>query len=504
MKMTWKDFEAHLKNIEAATPVDYSEDIGVKSARIKTALSDYGFFCQHYFPHYCKAPNAKFHNDFANNILANHLFKGIFEGFRGTAKSTHAGLFIPIWLMFKSEMKNMVYVGETHDKAKRLIGSIQAELMKNQRIINDFGEQYQHGDWSDGSFVTRKGVAFMALGLGQSPRGIREGANRPDYILCDDCDTKERSKNPRRVREAVEWIEDDLMGCFDIGNERFVFVNSRISKNSILANLHETYVLHKPKTERWYYLLVNAIDAKGNSTWKEKYTNEYWEAKRQSKTLRAWLKEYMNNPIEEGTIFKYDWVQWKKALPYKDYEYLIAYCDPSFKNTPGSDYKAIKMWGKRGKELHKLKAFVRQCSISTMVQFFYDLHENLPEGVICDYYMEANFLQDMILDEFTVEGEKRGYQLPIRPDKRAKPDKFSRIEATSPLYERGFIFYNEAEKSNPDMQRAIEHLLAFEQGAKTPDDSPDADEGAIYILQKRGRSQQFQPVVGSRTHKNSY
>ena len=50
-----------------------------------------------------------------------------------------------------------------------------------------------------------------------------------------------------------------------------------------------------------------------------------------------------------------------------------------------------------------------------MVRWFYDLHERLPEGVICRYFIEANFLQDILLDEFATEGKLRGYQLPIRP-----------------------------------------------------------------------------------------
>ena len=61
-------------------------------------------------------------------------------------------------------------------------------------------------------------------------------------------------------------------------------------------------------------------------------------------------------------------------------------------------------------------------------------------------------MQDVILDEFTTEGNIRGYQLPIMPDKRKKPDKIQRIEAISPLWERGFVFYNEALKDSTDMK----------------------------------------------------
>ena len=97
------------------------------------------------------------------------------------------------------------------------------------------------------------------------------------------------------------------------------------------------------------------------------------------------------------------------------------------------------MWGKAGTELHHIRAFVRQCSVAEMVRWFYDLHESLPEGAICKYLIEANFLQDTLLDDFEAEGNLRGYQLPIQADKRKKPDKFARIEAVSlRLLQRGF------------------------------------------------------------------
>lgn len=105
-------------------------------------------------------------------------------------------------------------------------------------------------------------------------------------------------------------------------------------------------------------------------------------------------------------------------------------------------------------------------------------------------------MQDVILDEFAVEGNLRGYQLPIMPDKRKKPDKIQRIEAVSPLWERGFVWYNERKKEDPDMQVGIEQTLALERGSRVHDDAPDADEGAIWILQRNTRQESFKPVFG--------
>ena len=119
--------------------------------------------------------------------------------------------------------------------------------------------------------------------------------------------------------------------------------------------------------------------------------------------------------------------------------------------------------------------------------------------------MEANFLQDTILDEFVTEGEIRGYQLPISGDYRKKPDKLQRITDISPLWERGFVFYNEALKGTPDMQNGIDQTLALEKGSSAHDDAPDADEGAIWYLQRTARQSKLTPRMGNRpSAKNVY
>ena len=54
-----------------------------------------------------------------------------------------------------------------------------------------------------------------------------------------------------------------------------------------------------------------------------------------------------------------------------------------------------------------------------------------------------------------------------------------------------------------DMQAGLDQLLAFEKGMSGNDDAPDADEGAIYILQKNTRQQIYSPRFGKRpTSKN--
>lgn len=511
-KQAYELWQEHCKRVQSMTALTgRNETPAEKEKRIRRLLANYADFCEYYFPHFLQLKdkttgeviktvhNAPFHNSAALKVKNTPNLKAVFMWPRGHAKSTHFDIFIPIWLMFQPKrLINVgVVVGKSEDSAKTLLGDLQAELEYNQRIIADFGVQKNLGDWQDGHFVTQPGVAWFARGRGQSPRGLRYKEARPDYIVIDDLDDDELCRNEKRVKDLTDWVKEALFGTLDVGRGRFIMVGNLISKTSVLYNISTTKGVYLSK--------IQAIDKDGEPVWKEKWTHEEAQVYADFVGYRAWNKEMMHNPIKDGTIFRHEWIRYKKLPPLNKYEMLICYTDPSFKSTTANDYKASRLWGKIGKELHLIDCYVRQDTVSGMVRWLYNLYESLPNDVSVTFMMEANFMQDIILDEFTTEGELRGYQLPLMPDKRKKPDKIQRIEAISPLWERGFVFYNEALKGTPDMEVGIEQTLSLERGSRVHDDAPDADEGAIWYLQRNTRQETFQPIFGARpTSKNSW
>ncbi|GAA4825537.1 hypothetical protein [Algivirga pacifica] len=501
-----REFREHCERVEKTTAVDLNETVREKVKRIEWLEKDYVRWFEYYFPDYAKSPCAPFHRKAANLLVKYPVIQLLLEWFRGAAKSVHVCMGIPLFLMVKKELKFMLLIGENEAKAKKLLSDIQAQLQFNQRFANDYGKMYQHGDWADGNFMTTTGVHFYALGLGQSPRGVRNGSQRPDYIVCDDLDTKERCKNPKRVREAVEWIQKDLWGCFDEGRERFVMANNRIHKNSILANMvkHHDQTIKLCKEEGFkitnFHLRVNALDKNGEPTWPAKYTKAYWKEKFTKLGYRAAQGEYMNNPIEDGKIFKREWIQYTKPLSLRKYDALVIYGDLSYKKS--GDFKALKLWGKTGRQLHQLHCFVRQASRKEAAEWLYDLYEdhNL-QGASIHYYIEGLFAMDEFVHEFDEVGDDRGYYIPIVADKGRKDNKFTRIEAIAPYWERRNVFYSEKLKDTSDHMADLDQLLAFEEGSGAPDDAPDADHGAISKLNEFTAKQRFKPRLGKRKPK---
>ncbi len=493
-----KQWEEHCQAVQQATTVSIGETPVDVEDRIKRARRDYAYFVEYYFPHYAQSKTAKFQIKAANKVLKSKKIRGLFEWARGHAKSTHFTIFIPMWLMIQEdkELNFMLVIGKSEKAAFKLLGDLQAELQYNHRYNKDYGKQYNAGSWEEGHFVTKQGVAFMALGRGQSPRGIRDRQNRPDYIVFDDIDDDQMVRNEDRVNKIYDWLLEAVLGSMDMGRGRFIGVGNRIHKKSITARFS--------KEKGVYHTTVNALDKKGQPSWSEKYTIDEINEQIALMGYRRSQKEYFNNPVEEGTIFREQWISWGKIPKLETMDGLVLYGDPSFKDGTKNDYKAVRLWAIKGAKLYLLRSFVRQTTVTNMVSFYYDVHQSLPEGVSCQYWMEANFLQDMLLEQFKVEGENRGYHLPIRGDKRKKPNKFARIENLSPYYERGVIVYDEKLKEDEDTKTGLEQLLAFEKGSKVHDDCPDADEGAIYMLQKNTRSSDFEPVFGQRTHRRSW
>ena len=492
------------EEVKSATAFRPKETPTEKTRRIRQLLGDYRAFVEYYFPHYTyneelerSIPSAPFHLAAAKAIRDTRNLKAVFQWARGHAKSTHMDVFIPLWLkahsaIGKREINVMVLVGKSETNAQTLLSDVQAELEYNQRYITDFGEQVSSGSWEAGRFITADGVAFFALGRGQSPRGLRYRSHRPDYIVIDDLDDDEIVQNKDRVNKLTDWVREALFGALDGGRGRFIMVGNLISKTSVLYNISNTPTVHVSR--------VNILTPKGEVSWKEKWTRKEVEELEAFSGYRAFQKEYMNNPITAGSVFRAEWIQYKKLPRLTAYSSLILYIDPSWKGTTKNDYKAAKLWGSLPSgELHHIKAFLRQCSISELVRWVYDCYEWVRgEGASLRIYLEAGFMQDTLLDDFTAEGNARGYQLPISPDRRKKENKFARIEAVSPLWERGKVYYNEAEKSSPDMLVSVEQTLSMEKGMRGHDDGPDADEGAIWLLQRSSRSRGVTPKIGKR------
>ncbi|AXG70442.1 hypothetical protein KORDIASMS9_02682 [Kordia sp. SMS9] len=488
-----EEYNLHCRRVERATQLKYGESPAEKAKRIKKLESKYTDWFEYYFPHYATAKCAWYHALFAKLLLSFPICFILFQVFRSGAKSVHACMGVPMFLMIKKQLFFMLLVGQTEKKAKKLLSDIQANLQYNQLFINDYGKKMRKGSWSDGDFTTSDGVKFVALGFGQSPRGIRELYNRPDYIVVSDVDTKERCNNDKRSDDAYAYVWEDLKGCFDEGGkyQRMIVENNNFHKNTIINKLGVEFKrlrkLARKRKEKPRHHIIDVPAVKDLKTfepnWKEKTDANYWRRKFEETPYRSFMREYMHKHIQDGKVFSNDKVLYKKRAQYRQYDGLVVYGDLSYKDT--GDYKGIMFLGKIRREYHVLSVYNRQESRALAAEWLYNLYEdkNLSKYNI-RYYIEGLFAMDEFVTDFDAEGDQRGYHIPVESDEDPKGNKYDRIEAMTGIYQRKWIFIDENIKDDPDVMLYVEHLLAFEKGSKTPVDILDAQQGGISKLNK--------------------
>lgn len=475
-------WEAFRINLVRETPVPTGESEAEKLKRIARLKGNFEEFCKYYWPNYCSAPFAKFHLNLAKKIAKSDRIYIVRAWAREHSKSVVAGLFIPLFEMVNDRLDNMLLVSHNYDNACELLMPIMLSLESNQRFIHDFGPQKSWRGWEVGRFVTASGKSFRALGAGQSPRGSRNEEKRPDYILIDDIDTDEEGRNDERVKKKWNWVEQALFPTLSIsGRKRFVIVGNIIHKNSIIV---------RAKEKADDFEQINILDKNGQPSWKERYNLDDVNYMLSKISYASGQKEYYNNPISEGTVFKD--IKWGKVPPLNKFRFLVAYCDASYSNSRKNDFKALPLIGELDGDYYIIKAYLEQTVLNKMVCWFYDLRDYVRERTQIYNYIECNGFQDPWYNDVFMPAvramEKEKGTLAITPDDRDKPDKFSRIEGNlEPLNRRGSLIFNEAEKEDPHMKRLVEQFEAIEPALSAHDDGPDATEGAYWIINNKLR-----------------
>ncbi len=494
-----KEYEQWLREMQETVRLEpiREETDEQKGRRKASLLKNFTKFCRYYFEDFMDADFAWFHKKGVGLIVENDNIMFVGEWPREHAKSVVMDIFLPMYLKALGKLTGVVLSSANEDKADGLLADLQEQLMFNQRYIADYGPQYKSGKWDTGHFVTNDGIGFWAFGRGQSPRGVREAELRPNLIIVDDIDDAEICKNEKRVQEATDWVLGDLYGCAPTKGSRFVVIGNRIHKGSILSHIVGDVEEGDPVKETITHLKVYALEnprthemdlsEKGVPAWKERYTREQILTKMKNMGQRIALRELFHQHIVIGRVFREEHLPWADLPPIDNCEKLVTYCDPSYKDSKKNDFKAIVLIGKNGPYFDIYDAFCRQCTTPEMVRGHYALAEEIPSHKNCPHWMEANFIQDIHLEKYDEEAEKRGYSIAIRGDRRDKPDKVERIENLSAYAERGRIRFNKALKHSPDMQEIRQQFLGFPDAPH--DDGPDAVEGGIYKLNKPGMKQ---------------
>lgn len=474
-------YRSKLQTIKSGATINAFESKEEKSERIQAAKADIVFFVEYYLAHYATSKSAKFQLRLAKLVLKKWLCKILVRWGRGLAKSVWCDVIIPLWLWINNDISYMVIVANNFDKAKILLSDLQAEFEANPRILHDFGEQKMQGNWEDGYFKTANGFIAKALGMGQSPRGLRVGARRPDYIVCDDLDDRETIKNPRRMREYAQWIEKDLIPTMDGPRRRFLMPNNRFAPVTIQSILEERH----PK---WTLDQVDAYDPSSYlPAWPEKYPATYYREMEEEIGTLASLAEFNNRPHVEGSIFTEEQIQWSKLPSINHFEHIVGHWDIAYSESATADYNAVRLWGLKDNRFYLIDCFVKQSKMKYAIEWIIETVKTLPGNVRVRWQFESQFWNDEVQRTIDEVEEKHRIDLRLRKVDLPRENKYDRIVSTQPYYQNSRVFYSDKLKGHNDTQVALAQLYGIEPGYKTKDDAPDADERCFAELSQFSR-----------------
>jgi hypothetical protein len=475
------------------------ESVDEQQERIKRLLKpeNYVEFFDYYFGvnsgmPLADAPSSKFHQSSYEKVFNDRKIRQFRMWFRGAAKSLHTNVGNILHLKENQELFFAVLIGANEGLAKILLSDLQMHFESNERIIKDFGNQISYGNWADGEFQSRDGKFFKALGLNQPFRGLRFGQYRPDFASVDDCEDRERAKNPIMVRKYGEKITGDLKKAFHKQRGRLIVPNNYIVKDGLIDFLTNSF-------KDSDHLDISKVDlATKNITrencrvvknwkpsWDERYSREDVISIVEDDDYYTSQREDFNNPIEEGKLFKAESILQTKIAEHETFDGLLDHWDLSYTST--GDYKAGVLLGIKGMKLFVLEVFCQRCEINSAMEIRANWFKKyLNKGFVMMGFYDATAAQQSVYTPIILQSADDNncpnLPMPMHQD----GDKHNRIATgLTNIFFRKLLYWDETlkERSKQDYDLFMKQILSFEKGTTSADDAPDTLERAVTLSQ---------------------
>lgn len=493
------------------------------------ALFDYYFGINNAIP-IADSPSADFHTKIYQDLYHHPVITIFNMVFRGGAKSTHANLGYIFALKQTGKARFFLVVGANELRATMLLQELQIHLQYNHKIIDDFGQQYIYGSWSDGIFETADRCTFMALGIDQPFRGLKNNGTRLEYVSIDDVEDKKRTKNQSLVKEYVDKITADIQGAFSKNSERTIINNNYFVQKGIVEHLAEKKGFSLPTidtrsnkvlrndfaaiyivnlTDRYFDEITPDNTHTWKPSWPQRFTHHDCLRKiQQLKNNRETLSgEYYNTPINSGTRIKDSMIVLVTPMPIDQYELILRTWDLAYSDS--YCYKASATIGIYQGHITVLDLYCKQSDIQSAFHYHFTSSARILRSnpAYISYY-DASVAQQAIYEQQWLQAAAiyRSSALPL-PHK-STIDKYIKIETTliaSML--SGVLSFSDQLLHNPDFIEAKAQMLNFDKGTKYPIDFPDALADAIILANNLVRIgpedlDLIPAIIRKRTHKN--
>lgn len=188
---------------------------------------------------------------------------------REHSKSTIANF---IWLLYVTLFylkKFIVTISESQRKTLQFIRALKREFARRE-IHEYFGDvravnaALDGGKWSESHIITATGVHIVALGMGESARGLIEDV-RPDLIIADDVESENNTKTETARDNNWDWWKAQVVPAADMIAGQCVYIGTMVHNDCILSKL-----MDQPNYRKHIYQ-VWTDESQTQTIWPEKF-----------------------------------------------------------------------------------------------------------------------------------------------------------------------------------------------------------------------------------------
>ena len=380
-------------------------------------------------------------------------------------KSEFASYLFPAWVMGQKPETKIIQATHTAElavgfgrKVKNLLDSdIYRDVFPDIQLARDAKAS---GRWS-----TDMGGEYYAVGVGGALAG--RGA---DLCIIDDPVSEQDALSPAALDNIYEWYTSGPRQRLQPGGA-IIIVMTRWSIRDLTAKVLQKQA--EGGADQWEVVEFPAIFPEtDNVLWPEFWSREELDGVRASIPVAKWNAQYLQNPTaEEGAIIKREWWNvWDHDDP-PVVDYIIQSYDTAFTKSERADYSAITTWGVFHPDEGDEAAIILLDAEKGRWEF--------PELKDAAMRLYEEFEPDMVLIEQKASGtpltqDLRKMGIPVSgftPGRGA--DKFSRMNACSPVFESGMVYAPETRWA----EEVIEECASFPNGEH--DDLADSMTQAI-------------------------
>lgn len=372
------------------------------------------------------------------------------QAFRGAAKSSIGEEAICIAGSYKM-FRNALVLGDTSDRANDRLRAIKHEFETNEAMEAMFGKMVGPV-WRNEKIVLSNGVVIQAYSRGQSLRGCKHNDVRPDFCFGDDLENEESCSSEEQIAKTMQWLLAVVIPALDI-NAKVRINGTPLHPRAMICQIagDPTWV------SRSYPIEIVNEAGETVPIWPARYPRKWIDEKRESYARHGYFNHFAQEYLckAEDPANKTFTANMMKVEPtVRTWQPCYSMFDParSTKQTSASTGAATWSWINR-----KLVVWEAKAGIWKPDEIVSEIFRVDQEFRPITIGVEADGLEEFIMQPLRHEQVRRAYAVPIRP-MRAPKGKLDFIRGLQPFFKANEVVFA---RNCPD---AVSQFLGFPTG----------------------------------------